>query len=71
MKLGLPTSDMPLNDYVWDVDAVSTALDALSNGFEWTRSPQGHRYWADVVRNLHEIRRLGAHIEAEKAPPCP
>jgi hypothetical protein len=63
--------ELPLNDYVWDLGAIQEALSGISDGFEWARSPQGHKYWADVVRNLHEIKRLGKHNEAEKAEPTP
>jgi hypothetical protein len=63
--------ELPLNDFVWDVQAVEDALFALSEGFEWARSSQGHEYWATVVSNLQAIKRLGAHNEADKAIPRP
>jgi hypothetical protein len=60
----------PLNDYVWDLDAIERAKDYISIGFDWERSPQGRVYWMEVMRNLSAVARHGAHMEAENAPPC-
>jgi hypothetical protein len=60
----------PYSDYVWEWDKVQVAITLISESFDWTRSPQGHDYWYETVRNLREIMQYGRHVDAENALPC-
>jgi hypothetical protein len=60
----------PYSNYVWEVEEVQKAIDGISNGFDWTASPQGHAYWLQVMTNLQSIRGYGRMMEAENAQPC-
>ena len=48
--------EQEINDLEEDIYNTSKARNALSGGFIWSDSPQGHKYWSGVYDELTKVR---------------
>lgn len=42
------------------LNRIREAIYGLETGFQWSRSPEGHDYWQDIVHRLKKIAKLAA-----------